>query len=173
MPDYTSTQIANEFLRLPGAAQRLTQMQLQKLAYIANGWNLAINGEPLIAEDPQAWSLGPVYRNLYEHTQTFGSAPIGRQLTPKDHRIIANYYESEGNDLSAPYAAALSESEKQIIENVWARYGSMSGSRLSSMTHEPNTPWYKAFRRGKNTPLRKDEIMEHYLELAKRATHVA
>ena len=62
-----SAEIANEFIRRAAAEKRaLTQMQLQKLVYIAHGWNLAINGEKLTHDDPQAWDYGPVYRDLWE-----------------------------------------------------------------------------------------------------------
>src|SRR5690348_15136296 len=72
MPNYSATAIANEFLRRRGESVSPAQMLVQKLAYIANGWNLAINGEPLIRENAEAWDNGPVYRSIWDHIRDFG-----------------------------------------------------------------------------------------------------
>jgi uncharacterized phage-associated protein len=165
---HASVEIANEFLRLAGG--RLTQMQVQKLAYIAHGWNLAINGEPLIAEPPRAWPYGPVYVDLYEHTKLFGKDFIGRLVTPDDS-MPARFFGSSGN--ARPYEARLTPSQREIIRQVWQRYGSLSAIRLSELTHQPNTPWYNAFRRGQGAELPNEEIRVHYLELAQRASSAA
>ena len=69
---HRAVSIANEFLKMPGAKETLIQMQLQKLVYLANGWNLAINGMPLVSDNAEAWDYGPVYRALYDHTKFFG-----------------------------------------------------------------------------------------------------
>lgn len=168
---HRSVEIANEFLkRAPG--QNLTQMQAQKLAYIAHGWNLAINGEPLIGEDVKAWPYGPVYPDLYEHTQFFGREPIRRLITPDDAKI-ARFF-GEGRSNAAPYKGAISAKESAVIDQVWRRYGSLSAIRLSELTHQPNTPWFRAFRNnGQGATLPEDEIRAHYLELAQRASHAA
>lgn len=163
--------IANEFLKLPGAAERLTQMQLQKLAYIAHGWNYAINGEPLISDDPEAWTYGPVYRDLYDHAKFFGKEPIGRQITPDDNEISRFF--SDGKRSQPPYSAQLTDRERQVIRHVWNRYGRLGGGTLSQLTHRPGTPWFEAYKRGKNSVLNQDQIRQHYVELAARTAEAS
>jgi uncharacterized phage-associated protein len=47
-----------------GDRRKFDQMQLQELVYIAHGWCLAISGEPLTGERPEAMPYGPEYRRL-------------------------------------------------------------------------------------------------------------
>jgi uncharacterized phage-associated protein len=168
---YRAVAVANEFLKLPGAAGRLTQMHLQKLTYIAHGWNWAINGEPLVADDVEAWSFGPVIRDLYDHTKFFGKEPIGRQITPDDSEV-ARFF-GPGDKSQPPYKAVLTDRERAVIQHVWRRYGNLSAIRLSELTHQPGTPWFQAFQRGKNTVIDDDAIKTHYNELADRAAQNA
>jgi len=44
----------------------ISTMKLQKLLYLAQGWNLALTGKPLFREDFEAWASGPVCRTLQE-----------------------------------------------------------------------------------------------------------
>lgn len=153
MPNHSAVAIANEFLRRRSDDGWPQQMLIQKLAYIANGWNLAINGEPLIRELPQAWDNGPVYRSIWDHIKNWGYRGPACTLTDP----------ATGTVVEEPLTA----SEREIIDHVWRRYGNLSAVRLSEMTHEPNTPWYKAyFGRGRNALLQPDEIKAHYTELA-------
>ena len=150
---HSAKAIVNEFLRRRKDTAWPQQMHIQKLAYIAHGWNLAINGEPLIDEQPQAWDNGPVFRSVWDHIRDFG-------------------YRGENNTLVDPVSREeiktdLSPSEKQIIDAVWKRYGPISASKLSDMTHEPGTPWYTAyFGRHRNARLDNEEIREHYTQIA-------
>jgi uncharacterized phage-associated protein len=143
-------------------------MQLQKLAYFAHGWNWAINGEPLISDTAEAWTWGPVYRDLYDHTKFFGKDPIGRQITPDDSEA-ARFF-GDGKRSQPAYAAPITDRERQVIRHVWNRYGRLSGGRLSQLTHQPGTPWFEAYTtRGKNSKLSEDRIRQHYNDLAARA----
>ena len=158
--------IANEFLAKAGC-DGLTQMQLQKLVYIAHGWCLALTGEPLTADQPEAWDFGPVYRDLYDHTKYFGSGKINRRLTPADDNAV-NFFLGTRGESPSPYVASLNESERSIIEHVWGRYGTLTGGRLSAMTHKPNTPWSQTFKNGagKSRTIDNAVIKSHYEEIA-------
>jgi uncharacterized phage-associated protein len=161
--------IANEFLKLPNARETITQMQLQKLVYIAHGWNLAISGEPLTTELPEAWEYGPVYRNLYEHTKYFGSKPLGRFIAPEDSDL-ARFFGGHGKVDPTPYTATLTSQEQAIIAHVWSRYGALDAIRLSALTHQKGTPWFETFtKKGRNAPIANDLILSHYQMLAEHA----
>lgn len=165
MAAHSSMAIANEFLRLQGHETGLTQMQLQKLTYIAHGWNLAINGEALIAEDVQAWDNGPVFRELWDHVTRYGSAFINKPISPASK---PNFFAK--NLSEEPYVANLTDNERLVVEHVWRRYGRYGAFQLSRMTHQPGTPWHKAyFGRGKNAVIDPEDIRQHYLDLARAA----
>ncbi len=59
---YTSHAIANEFLRLTRQqGKQLTNMQLQKLVFLAQGYALAIEGDPLHKHNTRAWQWGQLF----------------------------------------------------------------------------------------------------------------
>ncbi len=169
---HRSTEIANEFLGEQRANGALTQMQLQKLAFIANGWNLVINGEPLIGETAEAWDYGPVYPDLYDHTKFFGKSVIGRKINAGDDDVASFFGDRQPQ--GADYSASLAPREKAVIDHVWSRYGKFDGLTLSRMTHQPGTPWFETYKkRGKSAPIAADLIEQHYAELARRAQAAA
>lgn len=150
MPNHEPRAIANEFLRLNGGP--MNQMKLQKLVYIAHGWNLAINREPLISGRIEAWDGGPVMRTIWNHLRDFGYNATGCLL---------------GKNQNEPYTADLSEEENSVISHTWSKYGQFTGLELSEMTHEPGTPWSNAyFGTGRNAPLSQRDIQQHFIELA-------
>lgn len=149
MPGYDPRAIANEFLKLEGGP--MNQMRLQKLVYIANGWNLAINGEPLTDARIEAWDGGPVYRSIWNHIRDFG------------YNVKDRFFGMQGER----YKANLSDEEKAVIRHVWKRYSGYTGLQLSKLTHQEGTPWSNAyFGKGRNAPLDQDEIKQHFVELA-------
>lgn len=149
MPNYDPRAIANEFLKLEGGP--MNQMRLQKLVYIANGWNLAINGAPLTDARIEAWDGGPVYRSIWNHIRDFG------------YNVKGRYFGANGERLKAD----LSDAEKSVVQHVWKRYGTYSGIKLSQLTHQGGTPWSNAyFGSGRNSPLKQSEIQQHFRELA-------
>lgn len=160
--------IANEFLRKPGGFA-LTQMQLQKLVYFAHGWTLALTGNPLTLEQPEAWAYGPVYRDLYDHSKFFGRGPISREITSADDEAARFFMHQKG--ANEPYRAKLDRIERAIIDHVWKRYGSLSGAKLSALTHQPGTPWSNTYRegQGQNCVIPNNAIETHYQEIAKSA----
>lgn len=149
MADHHPGAIANEFVELNGGP--LPQMKLHKLAYIAHGWNLAVNKEPLISEAPEAWDNGPVFRSIWDSIRDNGMKIDGRVI----------------DDRGRPYDAELTKSEKRIISHTWSKYHRFSQFDLSDMTHRPGTPWTETyFSNGRNAQIPDKLILKHYVKLA-------
>jgi len=165
MPHHRPEAIANALLDMPGALGRLTQMQVQKLVYIAHGWTLGLSTLPLVDREPEAWDRGPVFPSLRDHIKLSGSKPLQTLIHENDDSPFAFF---ENKKRGAIIRATLSEYEKKIVDHVWSRYGHMGAFRLSDITHLPNTPWYKVYENGigRNETIPNESIQAHYRELA-------
>jgi uncharacterized phage-associated protein len=96
----------------------LTPMKLQKLVYYCQGFHLALYDKPLFPESIEAWKHGPVCPPLYRILKPCGPAPV---------------FEIDAKD-------SLSEAEKQLVADVYWKYGQFAAWKLRSMTHN-ETPW--------------------------------
>lgn len=160
-----SAEIANEFIRRAAADERpLTQMQLQKLVYIAHGWNLAVNGEPLTHDAPQAWDYGPVYRDLWQALREFGRAAIPREIKTKEY--MPGSFDTENADV--PARAKLSQREIDVIDRVYQNYSGFHAFQLSALTHQEGTPWTQVYAggNGKFDSIDADLIRDHFIGIA-------
>ena len=170
MPGHRATAIANEFIK---RAQRddipVTQMKLQKLAFLANGWNWVVNETRLISDTPYAWKFGPVYSSLYEHSKLFGKRAIERLITPDDKDELLFFGVLEGK--SKPFQADLDTRESSVLDQVWAKYGPLDAYTLSGLTHSEQTPWNEAYYgKGPRSRIQQKNIARHYQELAEGVT---
>lgn len=157
---YDARAIANEFIkRARRDGMALTNMQLQKLPYIAHGWSLALFGRPLIAnESAQAWKYGPVYPSLYDSLSLYGSGAVTDFIHENDRVIGAQ-------ERGKPVTADLSWRQNAFLDTVWEKYRGLTAWQLSDLTHKNGTPWSRARNRGDRSALLDDEIEEHYLSL--------
>lgn len=99
-------------------------MKLQKLAYYCQSWNLALLDETMFGVKFQAWAKGPVAYPLFQ----------------QHRRKFAVHDWPEGD------AADLSEKNEAIATLVLLRYGPMTATELSELTHAEQ-PW-KSARKG-------------------------
>ncbi len=138
--------VANDFLRLAESqGTSLTNMQLQKLVYIAQGYHLAFYDKPLYFENTHAWQWGPVIPRLYKALQKYGSGEVSENI-PVD-----------------PDGVYPVDSDSQnIINAVWNAYGAYSGMQLSALTHKQNTPWSVTWNKDPFSVISLDEIAKHY-----------
>lgn len=121
---YSAVTIANEFLKIAEEeGKTLTNMQLQKLVYLAHGYSLAAMGKPLFYNSIHAWQWGPVIPKLYKPLRKYGAGTV-TELIPTDDEPIDP--DSE---------------EYELLRVIWKAYGSFSGPVLSSITHRPGSPW--------------------------------
>lgn len=138
-----------EYVLWLGREASLTPMRLLKLVYISHGWMLAIHDKPLFRESAEAWQYGPVVPSVYHFYKHYG----GGEIT--------------GIPQTEPQG--FSEDERNLLSDVWDAYKKYTALQLSSLTHQPGTPW--AITRSISGPgavIPDDLIKEHYLTLAKR-----
>ncbi len=136
----SSPAIANEFIRRGLAGEQpFTQMQLQRLVYIANGWNLAINGSPLTVDSPEALHYGPVYDLLRVALIRYGTRPVTREI---------RFCDFSSDDSELEVVAKLDKIEMPVIERVFKVYGRFHSYQLSALTIQNNAPWADVYNGG-------------------------
>lgn len=122
MGKMTAQEVADYFLSLVDdeVGDNLSNLKLQKLVYYAQGFHLAVTGEPLFDENIEAWVLGPVVPELYRAYKSYRAAALP---VSEDFNIL----KFDGNTL-------------EILDEVYTVYGQFSAGRLVEMTHE-EPPW--------------------------------
>lgn len=97
----------------------LTPMKLQKILFHAQAYYLALHGKSLFEEDFEAWSRGPVVRNVYYEYREFGDRRITLNVEEPNFPSEVEMYLSRIADIFLPRNAYV----------------------LSAITHKPDTPW--------------------------------
>jgi uncharacterized phage-associated protein len=139
-----SPEIANEFIRLAAEDRRaFDQLQLQALVYIAHGWRLALTGEPLTGDRPEAWDTGPTYRRLAGTLADYGQEPITGEIFTEDAFAEADQRSAKGLTRSD-----LDHSETDLIREIYQNYGAFEAWQLSALTRKGDTPWMQVFAGG-------------------------
>lgn len=121
--------VADYFLALvcPDEGDNMTHLKLQKLLYYAQGFHLAIHGEPLFEEPIFAWPHGPVVPAIYDVFKAYGSTPLPCPEEWDEERV--------------PIEVA------DLLVEIYDVFGRYTASTLRNMTHgEP--PWLEAPENG-------------------------
>lgn len=145
---YDVLTVADAILKIAKArGQTLTPMQLMKLVYIAHGWSLGLRNTDLFRNRIEAWQYGPVMPDLYHATKQFGRDPIPLDMV------------GEGAPNVAPQ-------DLHFLEDVYSKYGHLSGPQLSYLTHQRGTPWDQVYHpEARNWQIPDQLIRDHYLDL--------
>ena len=101
----------------------LTPLQVIKLAYYCHGWHLGIYGKPLVQQRVEAWTHGPVIVELYHALKHHGMNKVHDKIRVEE-------------------SPNPNQAQKELIDKVYAEYGTLSGWDLSSRTHNVGTPWH-------------------------------
>ena len=121
----------------------INMTKLQKLLYISYGVYLAVKGERLTNEHPQAWPYGPVF-------------PTTRnKLLKLNLEEIVNFEDD-----------SITDEVKACINLVFRSYGAYNASYLSAWSHQIDSPWDKTthlpgFKWGNQIP---DEYIQPYFQ---------
>lgn len=122
----------------------LDERQLQKLAYYAHGWSLALLSAPLTTDAIQARDLGSVYPD------------------------IRNRLEDDMNAVLEAHRGSLSRIQRKLVKKVYDGYGHYSGIELSLSTHEKHrlNPWRIVWHDlGARRGLIEDSLINHYFRI--------
>jgi len=123
-----------------GLDDGMTNLRLQKLLYLAQGYYLAEYGRPLFNDDIEAWQYGPVVRDVYVKYSPFKSG-ILQDVPPED--------------------GSLADDEEEMIIRVLGEFGKYSAGYLVNLTHAPGTPWDMVYD-GEKRKIGKDRIKEYF-----------
>jgi uncharacterized phage-associated protein len=100
--------------------EHISNLKLQKLLYLSQGFFLAIYDEPLFLSKIEAWRHGPVVPEIYQQYKGHGSDAI---QIPKSFDVDK-----------------VSKRAQKLLDEVWDVYGQFSAWKLRDITHEHN-PW--------------------------------
>ena len=136
-PPSTAVSVANEFIIFglqDPSAPPVDQMKLQKLLFYSHAWYLAHYAKPLFEENFEAWSWGPVIRDIYSQTSRLGRTQITDKLSEcrKDENEIFNIITPEG---------VVGNELKKFIKTIWDSHKHLTGIQLSNSTHANGEPW--------------------------------
>lgn len=135
--------VANFFVKHSGYTN--TQLQIQKLTYIAHGHSLALRKKALFKDRVEAWVHGPVIPSIYKAFQKWGLNPIG--------------------NTSGPTSKPFDSEEFDFLDAVFKNYGKFCGYYLSQLTHDEGkgqTPWAKNYRKGGNVVIPDQDTKAYY-----------
>jgi len=138
--------VANFFLTLSASddGELLSNLKVQKLAYYAQGFSLALSDRPLFSEGIEAWDHGPVVPALYHRFKRFGSGAIE---IPNDFRADEVF----------------SNDECSLLNDVYLSYGQYTAWKLRNLTHD-EAPWRDAYARGSGSPITLESMKTYFRE---------
>lgn len=154
---HTPASVANAFLFHGFRDDRpISPMMIQKLLYLAHGYNLCLHNQPLVSEKFEAWHFGPVLPSIYQACKKYVSCGITE-------------YVPEWNDDWREYTPAVppnDSSSKEVIDFVWQTYGSYDPLILSQWTHDKGGPWDQITKHGliRRKKIIPDELIHEYFQ---------
>lgn len=138
----TALDVAKFFLSF----KPLSQLQIQKLVYLAYREYLVDYNQKLFDEKIVAYRYGPVVEEIYQIFKKYGSYEI--ELEDTCEYVLKNIH--------LPQAIGrlfLAENHKQIISTllrIIEKYGDMTGSQLVKLTHTKGGAWDSVYVEGMN-----------------------
>lgn len=127
----------------------ITNLQLNKLLYFAQGHYLARTGKPLFEDDIEAWEYGPVVPSIYHKYKKYGNALITETISKEE------YEDSLDRE---------TEEEIEVMNEVIKEYEPYSASQLVSITHKKSSPWEKVYDKQKKHTKIDNECIQRFFK---------
>ena len=124
----------------------LSNLEMQKILYLAHMFYLGRMGRPLVVGNFEAWDYGPVHPDLYHRAKIFGSDHV-QDIFP---------------NISAPPKGP----ERSIIDEAFDNLGNLGPGRLVNATHQPGGAWDRNYIPGaRHIVIPNQDILEEYRAL--------
>lgn len=137
--EHRALDIAHYFLKLSKEKSTpITLPQLLKLVYLAHGWNLVLNEQPLFVDSIVVKPYGPIIDSVYDAFNKYGIDII-------DCEIKDPLFKWGTKSLYTPFTPE----EKEVMDTVFDEYAKYDSLTLSRLIHDDDTPWASAFKKGK------------------------
>ena len=134
---YDVRSIANWCIRQARAEGiKTSRLWLNKIVSLIYQESLTSNLALLTPARMEAWDFGPVFREIYY------SYPDGEYDLFYRFNVSRRCREVAMD----PFASK----DLDLFKKVWMKFGHLSGSRLTTITHAPDTPWSKVWSSGRS-----------------------
>lgn len=120
----------------------ISNLKLQKLLYFAQGYSLAITGDPLFEEEVEPWDFGPVVPEVYRHYKMYGA----NEIPPVNEYYNIDFDSDDFLKRVKFNDDIFSLSEKMIMDAIINQFGKFTANKLVSLTHKQQ-PWKESYRR--------------------------
>ncbi|MNY92823.1 hypothetical protein D3C78_92180 [compost metagenome] len=123
----------------------LSNKELQKLLYLAQGFHLAQTGQELFVEDFAAWRFGPVHSGIFHKYKKYGYQLIDR---PK-----------------ADVCVPVDEQTKVFLAGLLLAFSAVGQNNLIEYSHA-DVPWSTKYIPDQNVQLSKTDLREYFVNFA-------
>ena len=121
---------------------RLTNLEMQKVLYVAQMLHLGRTGVPICREPFEAWEYGPVVPRLYRNNKSHGRKPVPAFAGP---------------------GFGIESTEYLAIVDALAMVGHMTPSQLIEYTHRQGGAWERYYKAGdKSQEIPNSAILEEF-----------
>jgi uncharacterized phage-associated protein len=124
------------------------EVQLLKLVYYSQAWNLAWDGVPLFPERVEAWRLGPVVPAIYKRSDPADDSVLTSAERATVDAVLTHYGEKYGNALSQQ------THDEKPWQDAWAN-GEGDNWGKTEITHEAMRRFYTEQAIGREGPTRR------------------
>jgi len=135
-------QAVNFFARKP-KGHSVDKLKVIKLLWIADRYHLMKYGRTISSDRYHAMPHGPVASQMYSSIQPVSDDYTAKYLKTEKHSI---------RSLADCDFSVFSQSDLDVLEQVWETFGELNGKQLRLMSHE--FPEWKKFEEQLNSPVR-------------------
>ena len=139
----------------------ISNLAINKIVYFLHADFLVAFHRPLVTAKIEAWTHGPVFRELYHQFKAFGDDYIRGRATGLDPRT----------GLRITAACIIAADDEEFLQSITPKYVSMSPRALVAQSHVNGGPWDQTWNHDSRTnPTMKisdDLIREWHLNAAR------